>query len=238
MDYRNPQTTLDVLEKLEEHGLTQQQFLAMHHTDKTASIGGHRTYSTRILNGKTKKFDPGRNAETAERLAVCLAQLEDGEPWDIAIARALVAMPFSGVRSFLPTADEDQLQSAIAEISSHEPPPEPPAGQPKPRAIVIASTTRFERDPNVAAWVLRRAGGRCEHCLSSAPFNRADGTPFLEVHHVVRLADRGSDTTTNTTALCPNCHRLLHHSHDAGQAADRIYSNVAELRRESGGTTA
>ncbi len=40
-------------------------------------------------------------------------------------------------------------------------------------------------------------------------FEREDGSP-LEVHHVIRLADGGSDTINNSVALCPNCHRELH----------------------------
>jgi 5-methylcytosine-specific restriction protein A len=31
------------------------------------------------------------------------------------------------------------------------------------------------------------------------------------VHHRVRLADGGDDTTDNAVALCPNCHRKAHY---------------------------
>lgn len=69
----------------------------------------------------------------------------------------------------------------------------------------------FRRDPNVVADVLVRAKGECEKCGSPAPFNRAcDGTPYLEVHHKIRLADGGEDTVENAIAVCPNCHRELH----------------------------
>ena len=44
-----------------------------------------------------------------------------------------------------------------------------------------------------------------------APFKLPDGTPFLEVHHVIPLAKRGEDTIENTIALCPNCHRGAHY---------------------------
>ena len=45
-----------------------------------------------------------------------------------------------------------------------------------------------------------------------APFlKRSDGTPYLEVHHDVRLADGGADTVRNARALCPNCHGDAHH---------------------------
>jgi len=70
----------------------------------------------------------------------------------------------------------------------------------------------FSRNPDVIAEVLYRAGGVCEGCQSPAPFNRrANGSPYLEVHHKVRLADDGDDTVENAIALCPNCHRQQHY---------------------------
>lgn len=73
-------------------------------------------------------------------------------------------------------------------------------------------TTVFLRNPDVVAEVLSRAGGCCESCGGAAPFLRAsDSSPYLEVHHRVRLADGGKDTVNNALALCPNCHRKAHY---------------------------
>lgn len=73
-------------------------------------------------------------------------------------------------------------------------------------------TIIFDRNPDVVAEVLDRAGGYCERCGSSAPFIRkSNGTPYLEVHHKIQLAKGGDDTVSNSQALCPNCHRELHH---------------------------
>lgn len=70
----------------------------------------------------------------------------------------------------------------------------------------------FDRNPDVVAEVLIRAAGTCEDCGAPAPFLRAaDGTPYLEVHHRIRLADGGDDTIENAIALCPNCHRKQHY---------------------------
>jgi 5-methylcytosine-specific restriction protein A len=70
----------------------------------------------------------------------------------------------------------------------------------------------FERNPDVVAEVLQRAMGKCERCKATAPFvRRKDNTPYLEVHHVVQLANGGEDTIENAEALCPNCHRELHY---------------------------
>jgi len=73
------------------------------------------------------------------------------------------------------------------------------------------STTRvFQKSPYVKDFTLRRASGVCELCNQKAPFNKPNGKPYLEVHHIHQLADGGEDTTENAVALCPNCHRMMH----------------------------
>ncbi len=70
----------------------------------------------------------------------------------------------------------------------------------------------FIRNPDVVAEVLERAAGFCQQCGQPAPFvRRSDGSPYLEVHHIVPLADGGNDTVENAVALCPNCHRKRHY---------------------------
>lgn len=106
-----------------------------------------------------------------------------------------------------------------------------PQGQKVPQTVSTTSTS-FVRDPAVKAWVLERAGGNCEACSQSAPFLGADGSPFLEVHHVRTLADGGSDTVTNAVAVCPNCHRRLHFSEDSQAYRQGLYGKVKELDLE------
>jgi len=80
-----------------------------------------------------------------------------------------------------------------------------------PERVQIVSIG-YRRNADVIVAVLIRANGICERCGKNAPFMRkSDGTPFLEVHHRTPLADGGEDTTENALALCPNCHRELHH---------------------------
>lgn len=81
----------------------------------------------------------------------------------------------------------------------------------KPKSMAVMVNV-FVRNPDVVAEVLLRAKGLCENCHQEAPFRRRlDNTPYLEVHHKVRLADGGDDTVTNAIALCPNCHRKTHY---------------------------
>jgi hypothetical protein len=108
--------------------------------------------------------------------------------------------------------------------------PEPPAGVRDPRTAE-AAVTQVLRNADVKKWVLSQAGGRCECCGSEAPFSSADGRPYLEVHHIVRLADRGPDTVDNAVALCPNCHRELHHGQRAKELVERLYAERPRLRR-------
>lgn len=70
----------------------------------------------------------------------------------------------------------------------------------------------FNRNPDVVAEILSRANGVCQDCGQPAPFNRrGDGSPYLEVHHRMPLAEGGQDTIENAIALCPNCHRKAHY---------------------------
>jgi 5-methylcytosine-specific restriction protein A len=81
----------------------------------------------------------------------------------------------------------------------------------KPRTV-MRLIRDYLRNPDVIAEVLMRAGGVCDVCQSPAPFDRrTDGSPYLEVHHKIRLADGGDDTVDNAIALCPNCHRHQHY---------------------------
>lgn len=108
---------------------------------------------------------------------------------------------------------------------------EPPAGVPKP-GLTSSSVTEYRRDVAVKAWVLQQANGRCECCEVEAPFVRADGLPYLEVHHVRQMVDGGSDTIHNTVAICPNCHRELHFGMNAHGLISKLYDRVHRLIRE------
>ncbi len=82
---------------------------------------------------------------------------------------------------------------------------------PKPTKKVV-EVQIFNRNPDVVAEVLERADGHCEQCNKKAPFKRkTDRTPYLEVHHIIPLAENGDDTVENAIALCPNCHRKAHY---------------------------
>ncbi|MES1250142.1 MAG: HNH endonuclease [Chitinophaga rupis] len=129
-----------------------------------------------------------------------------------------------------PTADEDKLQQKTRQIQKSINLNDEPIGRQNPKKMDILTTAWF-RDPAVRAWVLESANGKCEACLSDAPFFLADDYPFLEVHHMIPLALDGPDTIENTIALCPNCHRRCHLSKDRDVFIRQIYSKVKRLKK-------
>lgn len=73
-------------------------------------------------------------------------------------------------------------------------------------------TYQYDRDHRVAAYALLKANGICQDCNMPGPFiAKKTNMPFLEVHHIISLGDKGGDTIDNVMALCPNCHRKRHY---------------------------
>jgi 5-methylcytosine-specific restriction protein A len=68
----------------------------------------------------------------------------------------------------------------------------------------------FDSDQIVPEYALRKANGMCQLCNRPAPFKDRDGEPYLEIHHIIPLAEGGEDSIENVVALCPNCHRKMH----------------------------
>lgn len=130
---------------------------------------------------------------------------------------------------FLPTADEEILERRAA-VLEKQPLEDEPAGILKPQRAPNNGSS-YVRDPKVRAWVRKKANGICEGCGEPAPFMK-NGEPFLEVHHVKHLADKGSDRIRNAVALCPNCHRRCHHSSDRAAFTASLYDRVKRLKPE------
>lgn len=85
------------------------------------------------------------------------------------------------------------------------------ASQPSQKgASRSVQSTYYERNAWVSEYAKRLANGICQLCDTAAPFINAAGEPYLETHHIVWLSKGGEDSTANTVALCPNCHRKMH----------------------------
>lgn len=79
----------------------------------------------------------------------------------------------------------------------------------------------YYRSEALKIYVIVRSKGLCEGCGSEAPFQTKKG-PFLECHHVHRLADGGPDHPQNVVALCPNCHRRAHYAKDSVEFNNKL----------------
>lgn len=105
----------------------------------------------------------------------------------------------------------------------------------------VSEVTIYHRNPYLKEAVRRVADGKCQFCGKPAPFIDKYGQPYLEEHHVKKLADGGTDTSDNVVAICPNCHKRIHVLNDredeiiletiASDNADRIKRLVEYANR-------
>ena len=84
------------------------------------------------------------------------------------------------------------------------------------------------RSSAIKRYALARSRGICEGCQAPAPFQSKRG-PFLEVHHVHRLADGGPDLPQGVIALCPNCHRKAHYAKNAKAFNDALIARLESI---------
>lgn len=82
-------------------------------------------------------------------------------------------------------------------------------------------------------YVITRSSGKCEGCNIPAPFKTRTG-PYLECHHLYRVADGGSDDPLNVIALCPNCHRRAHYSVGARDFNQELMAKVIKIEQSLG----
>jgi 5-methylcytosine-specific restriction protein A len=87
----------------------------------------------------------------------------------------------------------------------------------------------FERKAHVRNYVLARSKGICEACKKPAPFLRKNGDPYLEPHHIHLISESGPDHPRWVAAICPNCHRLIHHGRGGKDLNDRLKQDLESL---------
>ena len=83
------------------------------------------------------------------------------------------------------------------------------------------------RSVAVKEYARARSAGSCEGCTLHAPFITTADVTYLEVHHVHRLSDGGPDRPDAVVAICPNCHRRVHHGVD-GKEYNLGLAKIAE----------
>jgi 5-methylcytosine-specific restriction protein A len=92
----------------------------------------------------------------------------------------------------------------------------------------------YERSQDLRVYVLRRADGKCEGCGIEGPFltKSSPQRPYLEPHHTERLSDGGPDIPAHVIALCPTCHRRVHHGADGETYNKKLKRKLRQLEKD------
>ena len=93
----------------------------------------------------------------------------------------------------------------------------------------------YQRSREVKEYVLTRARGVCESCGNAAPFNKRNGLPYLESHHVLRRTDGGPDHPRFVAGLYPTCNREIHHGGNGEERNKKLIEYLKILEPESRG---
>ena len=187
-------------------------------------LGAVQVITSRVLN-EARGFDEVPAEYSYESIVARHPDRFDAEVVALARQRLKDEEDISG-----PTHEPDEYERRVAVLRNRKL-AKMPAGLADPARVEVI-THAYLRDPSVKAFVLNMAGGRCELCREDAPFIDCNGHPFLEVHHVKSLANHGRDFVSNTVALCPNCHRAVHHSNRKDELEENLYQRISRLVRE------
>ncbi|SDM14141.1 5-methylcytosine-specific restriction enzyme A [Paenibacillus sp. OK060] len=108
---------------------------------------------------------------------------------------------------------------------------------PKPDPVFDKSRkARWPRDAQVAARALHLSKFKCAFDESHVSFtSKVTGKQYLEVHHLVPMRFQGEfdvslDRESQLLALCPTCHRQIHHGTD--EAKEIMLTKLFYDRRE------
>ena len=110
-----------------------------------------------------------------------------------------------------------------------------PLQKPKP-VFDHSKKARWPRDAKVAARALHLSKFKCAFDESHVSFtSKVTGEQYLEVHHLVPMKYQGKfevslDRESQLLALCPTCHRQIHHGTDEDKK--NMLSKLLEDRRE------
>jgi hypothetical protein len=83
------------------------------------------------------------------------------------------------------------------------------------RASVLPETTEhlvetYVRNKGWAKQARDTFGTDCMICDCDNRFHKPDGSPYIEVHHIVPLCEGGEDGIWNLSMLCAHHHRMAH----------------------------
>lgn len=98
-----------------------------------------------------------------------------------------------------------------------------------------------KRDPQRAAAALRYAEYLCEYQNTDRTFQRKNGKPYTEPHHLIPISkyrdfEYSVDVMENIVSLCSHCHNLLHYGclEDKEPVLKKLYNERKEALESCG----
>jgi 5-methylcytosine-specific restriction protein A len=164
---------------------------------------GHTAYGIRC-EPRDAHATPRERGYFDEDQLLVLGLEKDGSNVVARVLGAIPAVDVAAGRRGLVTP----FESAIDDLGI------PPRGNAAPEKTAARGGTGYRRDEAVRDYVIRRSRGQCEHC-GVLGFQMANGTYYVEAHHVIALSAEGPDTVENVIALCPGHHREAHYGKQA-----------------------
>ena len=103
--------------------------------------------------------------------------------------------------------------------------------------VEIRGRKTFRRDPKLAVLRFSEAGYKCENNpLHETFIAESTKLPYVEAHHFIPIQfqsifDFPLDNFNNIIALCPNCHRIIHHAliHHKYEMISNLYLKRPEV---------
>ena len=224
----------DVFWSDEELKASVEAYVEMQHNERTGQLIVKKQYYKKLVEmfGRSEQAFESR----MQNISYVLSLMGRGWMAELKPAKDIGPLVAARIEQLLEQASgQKEAPVAAFEIAVREATEQKdllkPSGNACPKRRRI-SVTQLQCDPGVKAWVLKQAAGTCESCEKPAPFQGADGLPYLELHYVQSLADGGADAVSNAVALCPNCHREIHHGVNAHAVEAWLYDSVQRLERD------
>lgn len=87
----------------------------------------------------------------------------------------------------------------------------------------------YSRDRGWVKAAKEKFGCYCLHPNCSNTFQKQDGTPYIEVHHILPLYQGGEDALWNLTVVCAHHHKMAHFADlDTQKGLRRTFLNIVD----------
>jgi len=112
----------------------------------------------------------------------------------------------------------------------------------KPNQLPSVVGVKYKRDVKKSRRAIKKANFNCEFDSEHVSFvSSVSGKMYVEAHHLIPMSqqeryENSLDIVANIVALCPNCHRLIHHGIFDNKAIliKSIYSQRSEALLKKG----